>query len=442
VPRRLDPRGLRAFLAQGSLPAERTLVEGVCALPPGGIGIWQEGRWHTQLHWQPSYAPEAPLPYPDLVAYTRQALEASVQAHLLADVPVGLFLSGGLDSAAVLALVSRPLTTITIGFAERAFDESEQAAALARHFGAEHHVLPLGAAEAWRFLPGFLAAIDQPSVDGFNSYCVASRAAELGLKVVLSGLGGDELFGGYPSFARVPSAWALHRRLDPLAPAGAAWLSRSHRAGAQRLAAALRRPASIDNTYRCLRGLFAPAEVERLLGHWALASAPEHGRVGHEPIIDPEDQQRYPDPSDRVAWLESSLYMGNQLLRDGDAMTMAFGLELRLPLVDAALFRALASQPAAQRLATGKRLLRDAVPELRSVLPDRPKQGFLFPFQPWFDTPGSETGEQFLLPNPSTPAGLDMGPWARRWGLMVLNDWLQRHLGLILPTAPPMSARS
>lgn len=278
VPRRLDPRGLRVFLAQGSLPAERTLVEGVCALPPGGRGIWQEGRW------QASYAPEAALPYPDLAAYTRQALEASVPAHLLADVPVGLFLSDGLDSAAVLALVGRPLTTLTIGFAERAFDESEPAAALARHFGAEHHDLPLG-------------------------------AAELGLKVVLSGLRGDELFGGYPSFARVPRAWALHLSFEPLAPLGAAWLSRSRRAGAQRLAAGLRRPASIDNTYFCLRGLFAPTP------RTSRATQPR-------PIVWP-------------GWRAAPKWSTGCC-----AMPMPFGLELRLPLVNATLLRALASQPA------------------------------------------------------------------------------------------------
>ncbi|MCP9849794.1 asparagine synthase (glutamine-hydrolyzing) [Cyanobium sp. Morenito 9A2] len=436
VPRRLDGQGLADFLNQGSLPHHRTLVEGITPLPPGHLGLWQEGRWQLQRHWQPSYAPDGVLEGPDLVSHTRAALGASVRAHLLSDVPVGLFLSGGLDSSAVLALAEQPLTTVSIGFAEAGFDESGRAAALARQFGATHHSVQLRVADAAATIPGFLQAIDQPSVDGFNTYGVSKLAAGLGLKVVLSGLGGDELFGGYPSFQRLPRAWRLHRRLAPLAPLAAAALGRSHRGGAQRLADGLRQPASIENSYRSLRGIFSPSEVGRLLRHWGLEPPLTHGHEPPQPC-GPEswvvkDPSRFPTAADQIAWLESSLYMGQQLLIDSDGMAMAHALELRLPLVDAELLRALAGQPAAQRLAAHKRLLRQAVPEAEALVGRAPKQGFAFPFQCWFDADGFHPSAWGLPPLPPTPADLDVRAWARRWGLLVLSDWLKRHLGVEL----------
>jgi asparagine synthase (glutamine-hydrolysing) len=427
VPRRPNAAALAGFLQQGSVPAPATLVEGVQVLPPGHLGLWQDGRWQVQPHWQPSYAREQPLAYPELVAHTRAALQQSVRAHLLADVPVGLFLSGGMDSGALLALAGGDLTCLSIGFAEAAFNETPGAAALAARFGARHEILSLEAADAAQALPGFLAAVDQPSVDGFNTYCVAALAARRGLKVVLSGLGGDELFGGYPSFRKLPWALAAHHNFQGLAPAVAPWLARNGKGWALRLAEGLLQPPSAATGFGCLRGLFAPSEVRRLLGHWGLSPGGEvaisAGDLG--------DDRRFTTTADQIAWLESSVYMGQQLLPDSDTYAMAHGLELRLPLVDAQLFRSLAGQPASRRLAARKQLLRDAVPEVAAIVGRGPKQGFSFPFQRWFEA--DQAFGLALRPQlPPVPAGLDLQPWARRWGLMVLNDWLQRHLGVEL----------
>lgn len=429
VPRRPNAAAIAGFLQQGSVPPPATLVEGVQALPPGHLGLWQDGRWQVQPHWQPSYAPEQPLAYPELVAHTRVALQESVRAHLLADVPVGLFLSGGMDSGALLALAGGDLTCLSIGFAEQAFDETPGAAALAARFGARHEILPLVAADVARALPGFLSAVDQPSVDGFNTYSVADLAARRGLKVVLSGLGGDELFGGYPSFRKLPWALAAHQTLQAFAPVVAPWLTRYGKGWALRLADGLLEPPSAANTFGCIRGLFSPSEVGRLLGHWGLLPVAGSGVA----IIDVDlgDDLRFPTTADQIAWLESSVYMGHQLLTDSDTYAMAHGLELRLPLVDAHLFRSLAGQPASRRLAARKQLLRDAVPEVVAIVGKGPKQGFSFPFKCWFEA--DQTFGRALLPQlPPVPAGLDLQPWARRWGLMVLNNWLQRHLGMEL----------
>ena len=366
----------------------------------------------------------------EAVTLTRAALEDSVAAHMVSDVPVGLFLSAGLDSASLLALAPRGLHTFTIGFEERGadgFDESGPAARIAAHFGAQHTPLNLSADQARKWLPDFLASQDQPSIDGYNTWCVARLAHEHGLKVALSGLGGDELFGGYPSFRMVPKLCRWRRRLGPAGPLAAGILRRmpkGRRARQQRLAGLLESPASLGQAYGCFRGLFSTAETDRLLAHWGLrtpglAAAAGDGTGGRDGV-------------EGVAWLEGTRYLRNQLLPDSDVMAMASGLELRLPLVDAQLQRRLGPIPAVLRLAEGKRLLERSMPELPEWFLNRPKQGFRFPFQLWLDDPASI----LTLRLPPTPAGIDLRPWYRRWSLMVLQHWLEAHLGISLSPVP------
>ncbi|WP_216901261.1 asparagine synthase (glutamine-hydrolyzing) [Synechococcus sp. CCY 9618] len=434
APPTLDRRALGRYLATGSVPEPATLAEGVQRLPSGHAATWSRGRL--------SISPWGPLPESlgaaipetmsadDAVALTRAALEDSVAAHMVSDVPVGLFLSAGLDSASLLALAPRGLHTFTIGFEETGaggFDESAPAAQIAAHFGSHHTPLNLTADQARQWLPSFLASQDQPSIDGYNTWCVARLAREHGLKVALSGLGGDELFGGYPSFRMVPKLCRWRGRLGPAGPLAAGLLRRlpkGRRARQQRLAGLLENPASLHQAYACFRGLFSPAETHRLLAHWELVpdgpAAPPDGGTGER------------DGSEAVAWLEGTRYLRNQLLPDSDVMAMAAGLELRLPLVDAQLQRRLAPIPAALRLARGKQLLEASMPELPEWFLNRPKQGFRFPFQLWLDDPASP----LALRLPSTPPGIDLTPWYRRWSLMVLQHWLEAHLGLSLPMEP------
>jgi asparagine synthase (glutamine-hydrolysing) len=429
---RLQPEALACYLTTGSVAEPATFVEGVQRLPAGYLAEWREGRLARQPWWPlpESLTPSGPsLPPGEAVARTRSALEASVAAHMVSDVPVGLFLSGGLDSAALLALAPRGLHTFTIGFAEAGaddFDESGPAGRIAASFGAEHTLLTLTASQARDWLPLFLANQDQPSIDGYNTWCVSRLAAQQGLKVALSGLGGDELFGGYPSFRKVPFLRRWRARLGPFGPAAAAALrhgpgGREHKR--QRLATMLAAPDSMLASYRCFRGLFAPSEAARLMAHWGVGA----GRPSMAPFGE-ADPPAHLEELDRVAWLEGTRYLRNQLLPDSDVMSMAAGLELRLPLVDAELQRQLAPIPAIERL-NGKSLLRQAVPELPEWFSQRPKQGFRFPFQLWLDDPAAPLALQL----PATPARIDLGPWYRRWSLMVLENWLREHLGIELP---------
>jgi asparagine synthase (glutamine-hydrolysing) len=366
----------------------------------------------------------------EAVALTRAALEDSVTAHMVSDVPVGLFLSAGLDSASLLALAPRGLHTFTIGFEEPGadgFDESAPAARIAAHFGAHHTPLSLGADQVREWLPAFLASQDQPSIDGYNTWSVARLASDQGLKVALSGLGGDELFGGYPSFHMVPKLRRWRRHLGPSGPLAASLLRRlpkGRTARRQRLAGLLEGPATLGQAYGCFRGLFSVSETDRLFEHWGLTPA-----AGSPPNADPPlEAQEWSDEREWVAWLEGTRYLRNQLLPDSDVMAMAAGLELRLPLVDAYLTKRLAPIPTPLRLAKGKGLLERSMPELPDWFLNRPKQGFRFPFQLWLDNPASP----LTLRLPSTPPGIDLTPWYRRWSLMVLQHWLEVHLDISL----------
>jgi len=442
IPRRADPEAIAAYLASGSVPEPDTLVAGVKRLEAGHWLHWRDGASRIEPWW--------PLPESLLVGQnqkgsdhrtcikdpkeaielTRSALRDSVAAHMVSDVPVGLFLSAGLDSAALLALAPPGLHTFTIGFDDpgsEGFDESEPAAKIAALFGADHTALTLRADQARTWLPDFLSSQDQPSIDGFNTWCVSRLASERGLKVALSGLGGDELFGGYPSFRTVPRLHRWRRRLGPLGPVAAAILSRSpggRDQKRQRLAELLRGAPSLQAAHRCLRGQFTTPEVDALMRHWNMPPTDAfHARTGRE---EPPDSLQ---PAEAVAWLEGCRYLRNQLLPDSDVMAMATALELRLPYVDATLQGQLAPIEPSLRLAPGKALLQASVHELPEWFTNRPKQGFRFPFQLWLD----DTDAPLALRVPSTPAGLDLRPWYRRWNLMVLESWLRNHLAIDLP---------
>ena len=429
-----DTSALAHYLAVGSLPADRSLVAGVTPLAPGHYGLWQDGEWTEERFWRPDF--EAVITDRDTaVVRARQVLEESVQAHLISDVPVGLFLSGGLDSGAILALSGGQLPAISLGFEQAAHDESKMAARVAAHFGAEHHVVGVSGGLAQEWLPEFLAAMDQPSVDGFNTFCVARAARDRGFRAMLSGLGGDELFGGYPSFREIPSLLASRRRLEPRAAALAESLAQRSSAGSQRMAALLAGAPNLAAIHRCYRSIFTPAEICALMTGWGIPAA-EHDVQDLGAAEDRSggaDEGAFPTDLDRLAWLETANFLGNRLLRDADVFGMASSVEVRVPFSDATLFDALAPISAAIRLAPGKALLKRAVPELPEWLTAAPKRGFTFPFEDWFDDGDVRSGG-FLASRrlPSVPPSLDLRHWHRRWSLMVLGEWLERHLGLTL----------
>ena len=271
------------------------------------------------------------------------AVRESVRAHLVADVPVGVFLSGGIDSGALVSCATSVgaanLQTFTVGFDDES-SEVERARSVAERFGTTHHELHVDPAEIARDLPAVLARLDQPTIDAVNSYYVSRAVAATGIKAVLSGAGGDELFGGYPSFRRLPRALAAKHLAGPLWPVvgsvAGAFMPERLRARWRHFAAT---NGSLVEAYRVQRGFFLPDEIASLAGPalrdtavWRDAN--EQVQEVERALLSPAGPERTPAA---VARLESRLYLGSQLLRDLDVMSMAHGLEVRVPFVDHAL---------------------------------------------------------------------------------------------------------
>jgi asparagine synthase (glutamine-hydrolysing) len=371
----------------------------------------------------------------------REALVDSTRHHLVADVPVGAFLSGGVDSSALLGLMAElhggPIRTVTLCFDAPDLDESRLAAAAAQLYGAEHHAVLIKIEEIRERIPDAVRALDQPSIDGINTFFVAEATVRTGLKVAVSGVGGDELFGGYTSFDRIPRIRALHRGAShipllgrALEPAGLALerLPRTRRGS--KLARALAFGGDDVGAYYVERGLFSPREVRELL-------APELGEAvdACDPRRELASRVRLEalPPDERVSALEFRQYLEVQLLRDTDAVSMRHSLEVRTPLVDRELLRAAACvPPLLRRAGPAKRALREAPrPPVPPALWQRRKQGFTLPFEAW-------------LRSDAVPLGLPQHPllraeavervqsdfrsgrlhWSRLWALLVLGEFL------------------
>ena len=419
VSSQLDGNAITEFLETGSVPEPLTLLSDVRCLEAGHSLTWKEGHVEFNQFWQLHF-PET-LPNPDAAQLTRNALLDSMQAHFVSDVPVGVFLSGGIDSTALVALArelgQRDLQTFSIGVDDPSLDESSIARKTAAHFGTQHHEWRLTGAMGASKFAAFLDRMDQPSIDGFNSFTVSSFARDQGMKVVLSGLGGDELFAGYPSFQQVPKLARLSRRLHAIpgaAPTLGALLTRfAPQPKWRRLGSFLRQPPTVANAYRTFRGIFSPAEASLLAGRYTVP--------GLKPSLPspPQLQASTPTDEDAVSALELTRYMRNQLLRDSDVMSMAHGLELRVPFVDKRLVETLATLPATQRLQPGKKLLLQAVPEVPTWVANQPKRGFMFPYEKWLE---ASWGDSFHTVTKNIP--FSNPTWYQRWALFMLERWI------------------
>ena len=394
VPRRLDRRGMAGLLAYGAVQHPSTLVEAVHSFPPG--------------HWQWVDAPETILPRksffdfplprnephgPDPASGVRATLEAAVKDHLVSDVPVGVFLSSGLDSTIVAALAASytsKLRSFTVGFADQPdLSESRLAAETARELGLDHTEIQVNAADALKLTLEWLARLDQPSIDGMNVYVISEVVRAAGITVALSGQGGDELFGGYPSFAEVPWLLRLRRRLGWLPVSlrrGLLAIPATNRSRAirQKLSDIAACPPRLVDVYLHRRRALSDQQMDRL-GVDAHSLGLTESFELREALADlPESVD---DPVWLVSLLETSFYQRNMLLRDGDACSMAHGLELRVPMLDQRLVELAFSLPGEVRLpsrAADKHLLRKAFGSvLRPDLLNQPKRGFALPLQRW-----------------------------------------------------------
>lgn len=435
VSREVDPAGLAGFLLWGSVPEPWTIRRAVRAVPAGHLLTVEDGALTEPRPWHDLADNGTRHPMPSIggaAAEAGTAIEESVAAHLVSDVPVAVFLSAGLDSGLVAALACRhlaePPTTLTLGFdvlAGTPDDEAPLAAEVARRLRTRHVERRMGRGDLAELWPAAVAAMDQPSIDGFNTFAVSRTAHEEGIKVVLSGLGGDELFGSYPSFADVPrGVWAAHwgRRVPGLA---AAWPTLAARLAPARpkLSGLLRHCATLPGSYFLRRALFLPEELPGLLGE-ELAAA---GLASYDPVADAGKllsgpaRNGHPAVAARQAiqLMEWSQYMRNQLLRDSDWAAMASSVELRVPLVDAWMRKRLRDPRSGARRLGRAALVRRIAPELPEALWRRGKTGFYLPILEW------------LRPGDFGPAGRNLGSRSRALAPLVLAEF-----GISLAGAP------
>lgn len=420
----LEPAGMTGFYLWGSVPEPWTYLRGVMSLPAGcSMLVDQNGpRTPRRFHSVPerylaAERSNAPVSEEEVAA----ALLESVNLHLVADVPVGCFLSAGIDSGAMLGLMrdaGASVSAITLGFAEYAGsrdDETGLAAEVARQYGMAHHARFVTQAEFLDDLPKILDAMDQPSIDGVNSWFVSKAVHEIGLKVAISGTGGDELFGGYPAFRDLPN-WT--RKLAPLRRFPFAGpLARQALTGMggfginPKAAGMLEYGSDYHGAYLLRRGLFMPWELDAVLDRdFAKLGVERLGpHFGSASALDPMPSSDF----GKVAALESVLYMRNQLLRDIDWASMAHSLEVRVPLVDPALLDRVTPAHAGRDARPGKGVLARAPSmPLPAAIADRRKTGFSTPVGDWIE--GVIAGEKApaLVKSPSAP-------WARRWAFHV-----------------------
>ena len=421
VPPRLCSAAVSGYLLFGAVPEPLSLVENVYLIPAGHYLFWRNGKMRLTKFWDLQFESD-PMREQEAAQIVRKSLEESIERHLVSDVAVGIFLSGGIDSTTLVALATRAakseLRTFCISFDDPEFNEGEVAARTAEHFGTKHTDWRLDSATAKGLLAKFLEASDQPSIDGFNTFCVSKLAHDHGLKVVLSGVGGDEIFGGYQSFQLVPRMVHASRMLDPARPlrkvAGRVLQRGFTSARTNRLGQFLCDVPITAAAYWATRGIFTPQEVQRLLPRYGCTkSGAETQLAMYVPA--------QPTLPDEISYLEIARYMRNQLLRDSDVMSMAWSLELRVPFVDSKLLEQIARIPAEIRLRHGKQILLEAMPEIPPWVRNRPKMGFSFPFKDWVT---GEWDDVFRRIRAQSPVRLKN--WYRTWCLFALDNFVTR----------------
>ena len=475
----IDPLSVADYLAWFAVPAPRTIYRDVFSLRPGECATFRAGRLEIRAAWSFASIPPRATPCTSREEFShelRARLDDTIRAHVVADVPVGAFLSGGLDSAVVVGLMTRVtgtrLRTFSIVFDESDFSEASNAAATARHFGTDHYPSVLTGHQVAHDIDRLIETLDQPTGDGINTYYASQAARAGGVTVALSGLGGDELFGGYPSFRDLPriDRWLpLWLRLPVRLRNSVVGRLRAGDTRQRKLADFLGYARNFQELNSLQRRVFSEATRRSLLGNDLLTS------LGQRPPFHPELSALSSDlagagPFEVMSGWELHTYMADVLLRDSDVMSMRHSLELRVPFVDRPLIEWLWQQPAAFKRDPNhaKAALTAAT---RDILPPglatRRKQGFSLPFPLWMkqelrpfleDTFSSASIDRSGLFNRSSVQGLwrgfvnhdDTREWSRVWSLALLLAFANRRTPqppdrtaaptLVTPTPPESSS--
>jgi asparagine synthase (glutamine-hydrolysing) len=446
-----DRRALAGFLLFGSIASPWTIRKQISCLQPGHYIVLSPGRdlaIHRYWDLAEATAAERERQRHGSLPSIAETLQEAVASHLVSHAPLGVFLSGGMDSAAVVALASRihagPLKTLTITFEEDAYNEAAEARLAARAFGTDHHELRVTSADFMSELPAFLAAMDQPTNDGVNTYFVSKAARQAGLKVVLSGVGADEVFWGYRHYSWLDGQTPWLRMLlglpkalrGPILSASALYGRTAGHERWRRLEY-LRDQPTVGGLYSMTRGFFHLAQVSQLVG-----LSPNELKTLAEEVLSTDPRLQPGARVDGAAfnYLEVKRYLHDQLLRDADVFSMAHSIETRLPFLDHELVCRVACLPAAMKQPNGtnKPALLGAVPHpIVAAAGARAKMGFTFPIGRWL-LDNSEPMREMALQSDQLDRretgrlfqAFEAGRlhWSQAWAMVVLGATLRQEL--------------
>lgn len=450
VPRKLNKNSLPDYLRYQTVHAPDTIIDCVNILLPGHSMQLQNSNLTISCYWDlieksinPKLEKKTRADYTEVCKNVNTLLTKAVERRLVADVPFGAFLSGGIDSSAIVGLMAKVATdkvkTFNVSFDEGEFSESKYAQLIARKFNTEHHEIKLSPADFLQQLPQAISAIDHPTADGLNTYIVAKATRNAGITMALSGLGGDELFAGYAVFKRtleLNKKWWLNATPQVIKNNAAAILKFIKPGIAADKIAELLRTGSVNfkNSYPLSRQVLLDAQINSLLNSHTLPV----NRVS-------ESLKKINTGSKKqisaVSIAEIQTYMQNVLLRDTDQMSMAHALEVRVPFLDFNLVEYVLGLPDELKFPhTPKKLLTDALGDLLPPeISNRPKMGFTFPWEQWMKNELKSFCEQRIVSLSKRAyfnevavtnlwkqfiKGDKQVNWSRLWMLVVLENWL------------------
>lgn len=447
VPKEINSQGIIDYLSYQTVHAPKTLVKNIFQLLPGESAILsKDNKFKKSIYWNLATIPQQEKEeYRQVKNNVKRLMLEAVERRMISDVPLGAFLSGGIDSSAIVALMTelsdQPINTFSVVFSEKKFDESEHSNLISKKYNTKHSKILLEPKDFLKDLPASLKALDTPSSDGINTYIVSKATKDAGITVALSGLGGDELFMGYPlhtqwhNLHKKRALWKIPGSIRAIAADGLSMIQDNHKTA--RIAQLFKAPNfKFHNIFPILRRVMSDNEIYKLLGK----------KISYVNTIMKQYEEYEKIISEQPIYTQASIgdissYTQNILLRDSDQMSMASSLEIRVPFFDHTLVEYVIGLSDSHKHPTfSKKLLVEALaPRLPDSIVHRKKMGFTFPWESWIknelrdfcDSRINKLAERDIFDGVALKIywnsfldGDKKITWVKIWLLVVLSEWL------------------
>ncbi len=450
----INSTGIYQYLSFGRVGSIESILESIMEVPPGHFLIADNNGIKVKQYWDPTHAISSMQQSTSIHQQIESCLKNIVTQHLVSDVSIGAFLSGGIDSSALVSMItasqSTPIKTLSIAFRDKDYDESKYSSLISESQATEHHKVLLSEEDLLESLPPALSSMDQPTVDGINTFIISRAANNIGLKVALSGVGGDELFAGYDSFYFIPRLKKIEEIIKsfPISFrkqfASVVSCLLPHSDKKIKLNHFINGHYNGPHVYFLFRALFCEQELQNLISNpfFFKTEIKKHLNQTQELIESRSDLSSL----NLISYLEMTQYMATTLLRDTDVMSMANGIEIRVPFLDHKLVELMFSIPSSIKMKKGipKPLLVNSLSKkLPDFIVDRKKMGFTFPFEIWMrGKMKSEVESVLLTPTEKLSDFVSQDSihkiwinflkkrcsWSRPWSLYVLKKWVDKNL--------------